>query len=521
MSIPIHLVCVIHGLWGTPEHVAWLADTLAQRGSREVELEVFRPTQIQWTNTYDGIDFCAELVAKELDQKIQGFRLDGRQVTKFSCVGYSLGGLISRFLIGLLHSRTPSFFSQIEPVNFATFASPWVGIPHLSGFVGSTVHFFGSRSLSRTGSQLYLADRYHTYPNAPAHAQKYPLVALLAHPDTSFYKALLLFKQLRIYANAVNDRTVPFVTGAAEPVDVFYLAQRAAKKYLKSHSELGDSELDGLQMLGLGGLEITLDPEYSPLIQSCTYTQDRIPSSSLLSSLPPPVKKGILQYLPTPPFFFKPSTYPFKAPYNYLTAIVSPVIIPAFMCYVLGSFYLQSHKSKQRIKKYSVGELGDHSRRLKRVGLLEVMEQDMIEQLAGLGNEDLGAMSPTRQKFHGADLIQLGDGTSDDPLMAGTPTSEYQDQRVGLPTGERGTQFSIALSDEKTAWKLPKITKARGLSALQLEMLENINHIPGLVKHFAIFHSIQNSHGAIIFRAGMSDPGGKRIVKHWVDHFIV
>jgi hypothetical protein len=41
---------------------------------------------------------------------------------------YSLGGLVARYVLGLLESRTPSFFEEIRPVNFATFASPAIGM---------------------------------------------------------------------------------------------------------------------------------------------------------------------------------------------------------------------------------------------------------------------------------------------------------------------------------------------------------------------------------------------------------
>lgn len=177
---------------------------------------------------------------------------------KMKTIKYSLGGLISRFLIGLLHSRSPSFFTKIEPMNFTTFASPWIGIPRHTSIIGSIVHFFGSRSLSRTGQQLYLTDQFHTYPKSSSsnNSRKYPLIALLAHPDTNFFKALLLFKQIRIYSNAVNDRTVPFVTGAVEENDVFHSAQKLGQKFLKDHVEFKRCELNGLQLLALGGLDM-------------------------------------------------------------------------------------------------------------------------------------------------------------------------------------------------------------------------------------------------------------------------
>jgi hypothetical protein len=39
---------------------------------------------------------------------------DGHDITKISFVGYSLGGLVARFAIGLLYSR--GVFKEIQPV---------------------------------------------------------------------------------------------------------------------------------------------------------------------------------------------------------------------------------------------------------------------------------------------------------------------------------------------------------------------------------------------------------------------
>jgi hypothetical protein len=53
------------------------------------------------------------------------------------CPRYSLGGLVARYVLGLLESRTPSFFTEVRPVNFTTFASPAIGmcvLPSLSLF---------------------------------------------------------------------------------------------------------------------------------------------------------------------------------------------------------------------------------------------------------------------------------------------------------------------------------------------------------------------------------------------------
>jgi hypothetical protein len=90
---PVHLVVIIHGLWGSPEHVGHLASTLEKisgRTTNSTPLSILIPGSIQWTNTYDGIDYCAEHVAQEIDQRRAELEMDGKVLTKFSCIGVSI-----------------------------------------------------------------------------------------------------------------------------------------------------------------------------------------------------------------------------------------------------------------------------------------------------------------------------------------------------------------------------------------------------------------------------------------------
>lgn len=59
----------------------------------------------------------------------------------------------------ILHSQTPSFFDAHFPLNFATFASPWLGMPRYSTYLSSFAAGVGSRMLGRTGEQLYISDK--------------------------------------------------------------------------------------------------------------------------------------------------------------------------------------------------------------------------------------------------------------------------------------------------------------------------------------------------------------------------
>ena len=64
--------------------------------------------------TYDGIELGGERVCQEIEEEVEKLAKAGQQIKRFSMVGYSLGGLVARYAIGLLHSK--GFFEKVTPV---------------------------------------------------------------------------------------------------------------------------------------------------------------------------------------------------------------------------------------------------------------------------------------------------------------------------------------------------------------------------------------------------------------------
>ena len=100
-------------LWGNPEHLKYVSTTLRQRFPED-KLEILVAKRNAGSFTYDGIDTGGERVASEVEQKLEELAKDGHDIKKISVTGYSLGGLIARFAIGLLYSR--GVFENIQPV---------------------------------------------------------------------------------------------------------------------------------------------------------------------------------------------------------------------------------------------------------------------------------------------------------------------------------------------------------------------------------------------------------------------
>ena len=65
----IHLLVIIHGMWGNPGHIAELArvarETHSVASSDGTVLYVLKSESIKDNSTYDGMDWGGERVAKE------------------------------------------------------------------------------------------------------------------------------------------------------------------------------------------------------------------------------------------------------------------------------------------------------------------------------------------------------------------------------------------------------------------------------------------------------------------------
>jgi len=55
--------------------------------------------------TYDGIELGGERVCAEIEEELETIKSKGGNIKKLSIVGYSLGGLIARYAVGLLYTK--------------------------------------------------------------------------------------------------------------------------------------------------------------------------------------------------------------------------------------------------------------------------------------------------------------------------------------------------------------------------------------------------------------------------------
>lgn len=216
--MPYHLVVLVHGIWGNSSHMSYLADqiqrySLAANG--EDKIVVYKTGSHSGYKTYDGIDVNGKRVADEIFAETDRLNETGK-VTKLSVIGYSLGGLMSRYALGILYHHR--YFDEVQPVHFVTFCTPHVGTNSVSLSLSSKIfNLVAPYVLVYTGQQMFLKDKTATVGND----DRLPLLVWMADSKSPFYKALARFAHRSLYGNAINDKRTSWYTTFISNVDPF------------------------------------------------------------------------------------------------------------------------------------------------------------------------------------------------------------------------------------------------------------------------------------------------------------
>lgn len=215
---PLHLVVVTHGLHSnTGVDMLYLKERVDEMAKKTGENIIVRGFFDNVCRTERGIKYLGrrlgDYVLKELAPATPP--KGAPPVAKISFIAHSLGGLIQSFAIAHIQSFEPDFFKRVEPVNFITLATPFLGISNENpGYVkfALDIGFAG-----KTGQDLGL-----TWKPSTKKGHK-PLLQVL--PTGPTHEALKLFRDRTLYANAVNDGIVPLRTSA-----ILYLDWKALFK---------------------------------------------------------------------------------------------------------------------------------------------------------------------------------------------------------------------------------------------------------------------------------------------------
>lgn len=346
-------------LWGNPDHLSYVASALRDKYTEE-KLHILVAKSNSGNYTYDGIETGAERVTQEIEEHIAELEEKGPRIKKLSMVGYSLGGLVARYSIGLLYSN--GWFDRIEPINFTTFASPHLGVrTPIIGVHSRLWNVLGSRTLSTSGRQLFSIDSFRDTGR--------PLLSVLADPQSIFMQALAMFKHRVLYANIINDRSAPYYTTFITRIDPY---------------------------IDLSAIDIHYLEGYAPNI---------IDSADPVSKKPPDKQRSLLSRIGT-------------SSRNMLTKVplvaVMVVFIPIGSIVFLANAGVQSIRSQKRIKLHESGQAG--------VGLGNYRIPLLMENARSAVEDTFGSMTGTlNQQYLPAGIDQDVDAAVESDEKGGPP----------------------------------------------------------------------------------------------------
>ncbi|KAJ5960319.1 uncharacterized protein N7479_007469 [Penicillium vulpinum] len=223
-----HLCVLVHGLWGNPSHLDYIVSALRDRYGND-GLYILCPKANSGNYTYDGIELGGERLVHEVEETLESLAEKGQKITKISVVGYSLGGLLARYAIGLLNAR--GWLDKLEPMNFTTFATPHVGVrTPLKGYKDQIFNVLGPKTISASGRQMWLVDSFRDTGR--------PLLGIMADPESIFITGLKKFRQRSVYANIVNDRLVLFYTSGLSKVNPFRDLENVNINYVEGYEDV-------------------------------------------------------------------------------------------------------------------------------------------------------------------------------------------------------------------------------------------------------------------------------------------
>lgn len=413
--------------------------------------------------TYDGIELGGERVTQEIEDKLEELARHGTMIKKLSIVGYSLGGLVARYAIGLLYHK--GWFEKLEPVNFTTFASPHLGVrTPLLGIHNHIWNVVGARTLSTSGRQLFTIDRFRDTGR--------PLLSVIADPDSIFIKALTRFRNRSLYANIINDRSTAYYTSGISRTDPFVNLNKVKVNYLEGFEPVIVDHNNPVTHKDVEAL-----PAFHKRVAGGTVT--------VLSKVP--------------------------------SAFLFLVFIPIGTVLFLMNSAIQSVRSRQRIRLHQSGKAGIPVEEY-RIPLFSEMVQDVrqtAEDIYGnvnqsqsqeylpAGSEEMASPSSPTTKKHKS--RQSTTSTSEEKPLLSIEEEEMDETDV---------------DDEVPVQKKRDLSfPTLALTPIQFAMIRALDDV-GFKKYPVWIHNARHSHAAIIRRMNKkSFDEGRVVANHWVGDF--
>lgn len=447
-----------------------MASALRERYSED-RLIILAAKRNAGSFTYDGIELGGERVAYEIEETLEKLAARGYNIKKLSMVGYSLGGVVARYALGLLDSR--GWLDKLEPVNFTTFVSPHVGVrTPLKGIHNHMWNVLGARTISMSGRQLFMIDTFRDTGK--------PLLSVLADPDSIFMRALAKFKHRCVYSNIANDRATAYYTTAISKTE----------PYARNPESFNFNYIKGYE-------PVVIDPDMHllPSEEEEAEKEKRKELSSVFKHTGQCVR--ILTKLP---FWI----------FIWIFLAIGSVLF-------LVNSVVQTLRSQQRIRLHETGKTGVVFGGYRvplivqdvRNAVEEVFENvnavQEPEYLSDDSNGETAGKSQLRKRHTSSSPSQKTMFPADEstPLLEDSSMDEAEEETN-----------SISASSRQTSKEDPPLA----LTPAQFAIIDSLNAI-GFRKYPVFIHNDRHSHAAIIVRMPKKTfEEGKLVVKHWLDN---
>jgi hypothetical protein len=347
--------------------------------------------------TYDGIELGGERVCLEIEEELESVKSKGGSIKKLSIVGYSLGGLVARYAIGLLFAR--GVLDNLECMNFTAFASPFLGVrTPLRGWANQIWNVLGARTLAMSGRQLFGIDKFRDTGK--------PLLAVLADPNSIFMSGLAKFKRHTLYSNIVNDRSAVYYTTGISKTDPYTDLSKVNVHFLK------------------GWQDVILDP------------RNPVSPGAPPPTAPEPLTALVEKWAKRVPFILALTLF---IPFGVVTFLINSAI--------------QTFRSSRRIKLHESGLAGINVKDLRvNLWIKEIREavEDAYENLNSSQNQEyLNADDDS----HSADDEEADDSASTKAILA-LERKQSRNQEGGFPTLALAPyQFAAIQALDRLIWR--------------------------------------------------------------------
>ncbi|CAK7265454.1 hypothetical protein SEPCBS119000_001520 [Sporothrix epigloea] len=474
-----HLCVLVHGLWGQPEHLDSVAAALRDAYSED-QLHILVAKSNSGYYTYDGIDTGGERVCLEIEDALKTAAAKGANIAKLSVIGYSLGGLVARYAVGLLHAK--GVLDTLVCNNFTAFASPFVGARSPArGAFSSVFNAIGARTISVSGRQLFGIDSFRDTGR--------PLLAVMADPQSIFMAGLKHFTRRTLYANIVNDRSAVYYTTSISKTDPF-------AEVVTEGGELEDLPLNYVP--GYNGT--IMDPTEPVALDRLAAAMQRVrvrKQSGEAAKERHANKQGTISPAKAlRRFLAKPWDRDRRiALFEAAPLLAMAVLLPLGLTLFLANAVYQNMQSSKRLKLHNGGLAGIDIQKY-RVPLWMKGLRETVEDTY----EDVNAA-------HEPEFISPNESDSD--LESVTQAGrQQQPPLLGLDVAKAAPG---ALDGSLLA-----------LSADQFDMVDNLNSL-GWRKYRVWIRNVRHSHAAIIVRhESPRFDEGKTVLRHFVkEEFVI